>query len=77
MAERRRYATRDELAELLTPYLDGVEERFPDGDYKSVDVARAALDALGEMGVAVDALVRIWDDEPEPDHAAVFRTIKP
>jgi hypothetical protein len=59
MVQRRRYATRDELAELLAPYLEGLDEQHPDGDYKWVDVAREALDALGEMGAPVDALVKI------------------
>lgn len=59
MPQRRRFATRDELAELLAPYLGSLDEEFPDGDYKYVDVARVALDALGEMGAPVNALVKI------------------
>lgn len=59
MPQRRRYATRDELAELLVPFLDALEERHPDFDYKNVDVARTVLDALGEMGAPVDQLVKI------------------
>lgn len=64
MAKRHRFATREELAELLVPYLDGIDERHPDGEWKNVDYARALLDALGEMGAPVDALVKITVDEP-------------
>ncbi|MEO6084705.1 MAG: hypothetical protein ABIQ18_16510 [Umezawaea sp.] len=74
MPQRRRYATRDELAELLVPYLGAIEERHPDGEWKHVDYARALLDALGEMGAPVGALVQVTVDEPNP--ADVFRTIK-
>lgn len=59
MARRRRHATREELAELLSPWLDGLDERSPDGGYTNIDVARTVLDALGEMGVPVDFLVTI------------------
>ncbi len=60
MVQRRRHATREELADLLVPYLDGLDERFPHlRSYQSIDVARTVLDALGEMGAPVDALVKI------------------
>ena len=64
MVQRRRYATRDELVELLEPWAASVDERFPDGDYQITDIAREFLDALGEMGAPVDALVKITVEEP-------------
>jgi hypothetical protein len=64
MPQRRRYATREEVAELLVPFLDAVEEQFPDGTAKSLDYTRAMLDALGEMGAPVDFLFKITVDEP-------------
>jgi hypothetical protein len=63
MPKRRRFATRNELVELLAPYLSGLDERHPDGDYKWTDVAATALDALSEMQVPIDALVEITADE--------------
>lgn len=63
MPKRRRFATRDELVELLAPYLGALDELCPDGDYKWTDVAATALDALSEMQVPIDALVEITADE--------------
>lgn len=60
MPKRRRFATREELVGLLAPYLDGLDEY---GEYKSIDVARTALDALSEMQVPIEALVEITVDE--------------
>jgi hypothetical protein len=61
---RQRYATREELASLIAPWLEGIDERFPDG-YENLDVARIVVDALGEMGAPVDALVTIADRDKE------------
>lgn len=55
MPERRRFATRDELNELLW-------ERAP---VARVDVTEV-LDALSELGVDLAALVQITVDEPAP-----------
>lgn len=63
MPKRRRFATREELVDLLAPYLSCLDETHPDGDYKWADVAATALDALGEMQVPVNALVEIVADE--------------
>ena len=63
MPQRRRYATRDELVTLLAPYLSSLDELFPEGDYKYVDVASAAIDALAEMGAPVEALVVVMVNE--------------
>lgn len=64
LANRRRYATREELAELLAPWLGSLDERFPDCTYQNVDVVRTVLDALGEMGAPVDSLLKITVQEP-------------
>lgn len=64
MPKRHRYATREEVAELLVPFINAVDERFPDGEAKSIDYARQVLDALGEMGAPVDFLFKITVDEP-------------
>lgn len=51
MVRRRRYATRDELAELLVAR--GVDRPAVEG----------VLDALRELGAPVDQLVRVVVDE--------------
>lgn len=62
--KRRRYATRDELAELIAPYLSALDE-IP-GGYTTVGIARTVLDALAEMQAPVDQLVRITVDKELP-----------
>ncbi|MEV4053024.1 hypothetical protein AB0J55_17715 [Amycolatopsis sp. NPDC049688] len=59
MVQRRRYATRAELAALMAERMRGEN----DMDSTWEDHANAALDALAELHVPVDALVRIVAEE--------------
>jgi hypothetical protein len=59
--QRRRYATRDEVATLLTEHINTAT-----GDTIDEGAVGAVLDALAACGVDPDALVKILVDEPEP-----------
>jgi len=77
MAKRHRFATRTELAELLRARM--ADEPLPSGPDEDDQFAylNRVLVELEQLGVHTDALVKVTVDEPAPDHAAVFRTIKP
>lgn len=51
--KRRRYATRNELVELLAESERNIDQA----------TARAVIDGLAELGAPVDALVKITTDE--------------
>lgn len=51
MPQRRRYATREELGDLLAQHLDGQPTR------------EEIVEALAVLGVNVDALVKVTVDE--------------
>lgn len=59
MVQRRRYATRAELAERMAEHMRGAN----DMDANFEDFALAALEALAELHVPVDALVKITVEE--------------
>lgn len=67
--KRRRYATRNELAEQLAD----LRQRAGDPDPPTVDQVARLLDTLGALGVPIDALVRIEVDEGTTDHAPGHR----
>lgn len=62
MPKRQRFATRDELAELVRQYL--VEHC--DGAYAADTVTDDVLNALDHLGVPIEALVKITVTEPTP-----------
>lgn len=59
MVQRRRFATRAELAERMADCMRDAN----DIDTNFEDLARAALEALAELHVPVDALVKITVEE--------------
>ena len=60
MPKRRRYATREELAQIMT-------QARGHGHELTIEHTRAALEVLGELGVPVASLLKIEVDEPMPD----------
>lgn len=59
MVTRRRYATRAELAERMAVHMRDAN----DMDVNFEDLALAALEALAELHVPVDALVKLTVEE--------------